>query len=105
MHKHSTWGVLSQGRNSKELTVRETHSGTLGFNGRQRPKPYQYLYVYFYLVNYFLGLALCVSTSDRAQTSFTIFYTLSLFIYILNKTVILKAPEDKRPKPEQVEGG
>ena len=57
MHKHSTWGVLSQGRNSKELTVRETHSGTLGFNGRQRPKPYQYLYVYFYLVNYFLGLA------------------------------------------------
>jgi hypothetical protein len=28
--KHSTWGVLSQGRNSKELTVRETHSGTLG---------------------------------------------------------------------------
>ena len=91
MHKHSTWGVLSQGRNSKELTVRETHSGTLGFNGRQRPKPYQYLYVYFYLVN--------------NKFLFTIFYTLFLFIYVLNKTVILKAPEDKRPKPEQVERG
>lgn len=72
--KHSTWGVLSQGRNSKELTVRETHSGTLGFNGRQRPKPYQYLYVYLYLVN------ICY---------LLFFYTLFLFIYIHNKTVIL----------------
>lgn len=74
MQKHSTWGVLSQGRNSKELTARETHSGTLGFNGRQRPKPYQYLYVYFYLVN------ICY---------LLFFYTLFLFIYIHNKTVIL----------------
>lgn len=48
MQKHSTWGVLSQGRNSKELTARETHSGTLGFNRKQRLKPYQYLYVYVY---------------------------------------------------------
>lgn len=45
MEKHSTWGVLSQGRNSKELTARETNGGTLGFNRRQRLKPYQYLYV------------------------------------------------------------
>jgi hypothetical protein len=35
MQKHSTWGVLSQGRNSKELTARETHSGTLGFNRKR----------------------------------------------------------------------
>ena len=46
MHKHSTWGVLSQGRNSKELTVRETHSGTLRNKRKQRLKPYQYLYDY-----------------------------------------------------------
>lgn len=45
MHKHSTWGVLSQGRNSKELTARETNGGTLGFNRKQRRKPYQCLYV------------------------------------------------------------
>ncbi len=45
MQKHSTWGVLSQGRNSKELTARETNGGTLGFNRRQRLKPYHYLYV------------------------------------------------------------
>lgn len=45
-HKHSTWGVLSQGRNSKELTVRETRSGTLGCNRKQRLKPYQHLYGY-----------------------------------------------------------
>ncbi len=53
MHKHSTWGVLSQGRNSKELTVRETHSGTLGYNRKQRLKPYQYLYGYLlFFYNY-----------------------------------------------------
>ena len=56
MQKHSTWGVLSQGRNSKELTVRETHSGTLGFNRKQRLKPYQYLYVYFKITLYYLSI-------------------------------------------------
>ena len=45
MPKHSTGGVLSQGRNSKELTARETNGGTLGFKRKQRLKPYQYLYV------------------------------------------------------------
>lgn len=49
MQKHSTWGVLSQGRNSKELTARENNGGTLGFNRKQRLKPYQYLYVDFSL--------------------------------------------------------
>jgi hypothetical protein len=34
------------------LTARETHSGTLGFNRKQRLKPYQYLYIYFYLFNF-----------------------------------------------------
>lgn len=47
MYKHSTWGVPSQGRNSKELTARENNGGTLGFNRKQRLKPYQYLYVDF----------------------------------------------------------
>lgn len=56
MQKHSTWGVLSQGINSKELTVRETHSGTLGFNRKQRLKPYQYLYVYFKITLYYLSI-------------------------------------------------
>jgi hypothetical protein len=61
MQKHSTWGVLSQGRNSKELTARETHSGTLGFNRKQRLKPYQYLYVYIYLlINKFSSMLLYI---------------------------------------------
>jgi len=47
MYKHSAWGVPSQGRNSKELTVRENNGGTLGFNRKQRLKPYQYLHVDF----------------------------------------------------------
>lgn len=48
----------------------------------QRLKPYQYLYVYYIYAVFF-----------------------SFFKYIFfNKTVILKAPEGKRPKLEQVEG-
>lgn len=33
--KHSTWGVLSQGRNSKELAARENNGGVLGFNRKR----------------------------------------------------------------------
>ena len=87
MQKHSTWGVLSQGRNSKELTARETNGGTLGFNRRQRLKPYQYLYV-----------------ENKEFQIFVILYLCKKIPCFFQKKVILKASEGKRPRPEQVEG-
>jgi hypothetical protein len=37
------------------------------------------------------------------QKKAAIYYNLYFIFYALTKTVILKAPEGKRPKPEQVE--
>ena len=75
MPKHSTGGVLSQGRNSKELTARETNGGTLGFKRKQRLKPYQYLYV-----DTFFFFSLCVRFT-RSDSTFVIALALLLWRY------------------------
>lgn len=90
---HSTWGVLSQGRNSKELTARETNGGTLGFKRKQRLKPYQYLYVdTCFFVSWTFSCAK-IFANHRKQVQNTML-KISFFL------IILSFSSEKKTKPK-----